>query len=143
MNFVATQWHEQTIRLSLFQHFREPLAMSAGIINAGVSFIMSEKIQISRVPPELTCLSESINVLRRHRAPKMSVPPATDALSNEAASCRRAWVRLSVKTPCASGVQPFKISCTEPNDSVVIVDTTTLLLAALSTTAAVRRGHNP
>jgi hypothetical protein len=72
----------------------------------------------------------SIKAFNRHSAPKISVPPAIGAkpeafVSNDDASCLRARVRLSVNTPCASGVQPFRISRTDPNDSVVIVDTTT------------------
>src|SRR5437899_848899 len=97
---------------------------------------MSEKIQISLGTARDGSVfgTDSNRVLRCHRPPKMSVPAATgdipeDFVSKLDASCRRARLRSSVNTPRASGVQPFRTSCTPPKESVEIIETQTRLFA--------------
>src|ERR1700752_4037310 len=60
----------------------------------------------------------------------MSVPGATgdipdDLTSKLEASSRRARLRPSVKTPCASGVQTLRTSPAPPKESVEMLDTQT------------------
>src|SRR5882724_9252603 len=104
--------------------------------NSPVSFIMSEKIQISFESAwDSSDLGDDSNkALRCHNPPKISVLDDSGAIAEDfasklAASWRCARLRLSVNTPLASGVHPFTISQVPPKESDAMLDTQTRLLA--------------